>query len=97
MGTVGITSVGMFGNMGGWPITIGFHSLEFALGGISKKPKVVDGRTEVRECLSLTVMLDEDVTYGGPAARFTARLAELVQDGFRLDRKFGEFTDPRQF
>jgi hypothetical protein len=38
----------MFGDIGGWPINIGFHSLEFALGGISEKPKVVDGRTEIR-------------------------------------------------
>jgi len=38
MGTVGITSVGMFGNMaGGWPIAIGYHSLEIALGGITRK------------------------------------------------------------
>jgi pyruvate/2-oxoglutarate dehydrogenase complex dihydrolipoamide acyltransferase (E2) component len=84
MGTVGITSVGMFGSIGGWPINIGFHSLEFALGGISKKLTVVDGRDEVRQCLSLTVMFDEDVIYGAPAARFTTRLAELVQDGYGL-------------
>lgn len=85
MGTVGITAVGMFGNIGGWPITIGFHSLEFALGGITKKLKIVEGGTEVREYLSLTVIFDEDVTYGAPAARFTQRLAELVQDGFGLE------------
>jgi pyruvate/2-oxoglutarate dehydrogenase complex dihydrolipoamide acyltransferase (E2) component len=45
---------------------------------------VVDGRTEVREYLSLTVMFDEDVIYGAPAARFAARLADLVQDGYGL-------------
>jgi len=84
MGTVDVTAVGMFGNIEGWPITIGFHSLEFALGGISKKPKEVDGGTELREYLSVTVMFDEDVTYGAPAARFTARLAEVIQDGYGL-------------
>ncbi|MGD0978717.1 MAG: 2-oxo acid dehydrogenase subunit E2 [Candidatus Bathyarchaeia archaeon] len=55
-----------------------------ARAGISKKPRVVDGRTEVREYLSLTVMFDEDVIYGAPAARFAARLADLVQDGYGL-------------
>jgi pyruvate/2-oxoglutarate dehydrogenase complex dihydrolipoamide acyltransferase (E2) component len=84
MGTVGVTSIGMFGNFGGWPIHIGFHSLEFALGGISKKPKVVDGKTEVREYLSVTMLFDHDVVDGAPAARFIARLAELIQDGFGL-------------
>jgi pyruvate/2-oxoglutarate dehydrogenase complex dihydrolipoamide acyltransferase (E2) component len=58
--------------------------LEFALGGISKKPKVVDGKTEVREYLSVTMLFDHDVVDGAPAARFIARLAELVQDGYGL-------------
>jgi len=83
MGTVGMTSLGMFGNIG-WPINIGFHSLEFAVGSISRKPKVGDGRTEIREYLNVTIMVDHDVIDGAPAARFTARLAELVQNGFGL-------------
>lgn len=83
MGTVGVTSLGMFGNIG-WPINIGFHSLEFALGSISKKPKIGDEGTEIREYLNVTVMIDHDVVDGAPAARFTARLAELTQDGFGL-------------
>jgi hypothetical protein len=32
METIGITSVGMFGDIGGWPINIGFHSSRFAVG-----------------------------------------------------------------
>ncbi len=84
MGTVGVTSIGMFGNFWGWPINIGFHSLEFALGGISKKPVVVGDKTEIRKYLSVTMMFDHDVVDGAPATRFTARLAELVQDGYGL-------------
>ena len=84
MGTVGVTSLGMFGKTGGWPINIGFHSLEFAIGGISEKPTVIDGKVETREYLNLTVMIDHDVIDGAPAARFTARLAELVQECFGL-------------
>ena len=84
MGTVGVTSLGMFGKDMAWPINIGFHSLEFALGGISQKPKVIDGNTETRKCLSVTMMFDHDVIDGAPAARFASRLAELVQDGFGL-------------
>ena len=87
MGTVGVTSLGMFGKGStGWPINIGFYSLEFAIGGISEKPRVVDGKTETREYLSVTVMFDHNVIDGAPAARFTARLAKLVQDGFGLAR-----------
>jgi len=84
MGTVGVTAVGMFGNIGGWPINIGFHSLEFALGGISKKGVMIDDKTEIREYLSVTVMLDHDAIDGAPATRFITRLAELVQNGYGL-------------
>jgi len=84
MGTVGVTAVGMFGNIGGWPVNIGFHSLEFALGGISRKGVMIDDKTEVREYLSVTVMFDHDVIDGAPAARFITRLAELIKEGYNL-------------
>jgi pyruvate/2-oxoglutarate dehydrogenase complex dihydrolipoamide acyltransferase (E2) component len=58
--------------------------LEFAIGGITEKPTVIDDKAETREYLNLTVMIDHDVIDGAPAARFTARLAELVQECFRL-------------
>ncbi len=84
LGTVGITSVGMFGNITGWPITTSLHGLFFALGGITKKPGVVDNKIEIREYLNITVMFDHDVVDGAPAARFIARLTELVENGFGL-------------
>lgn len=84
-GTVGITAVGMFGPGGGWPLTIRLHPLDFALGGISQKPGVVKGQIRVREFISVTVMLDHDVVDGAPAARFIARLRDLVENGFALN------------
>ena len=81
MGTVGVTAVGMFGEFGGWPVNIGFHSLKFALGGVSRRQILVDGKPATREYLSVTLMFDHDVIDGAPAARFTARLAQLVQEG----------------
>lgn len=54
-GTVGITSVGMFGTRDGWGIAPDSHSLCLIVGGIATKPAVVDGRIEPREILSLTV------------------------------------------
>lgn len=84
MGTVGVTAVGMFGNIGGWPINIGFHSLEFALGGISRKGVMIGDKTEIHEYLSVTVMLDHDIIDGAPAAQFITRLAGLIQEGYGL-------------
>jgi pyruvate/2-oxoglutarate dehydrogenase complex dihydrolipoamide acyltransferase (E2) component len=87
LGTVGITSVGMFGKITGWPITTSLHGLFFALGGITKKPGVVDDKIEIREYLNMTVMFDHDVVDGAPAARFIARLTELVENGLELAEK----------
>ena len=83
--TVGVTAVGMFGTGGGWAIPFGVHTLDVALGGIAEKPGVVDGRIEIREYLCLTLCFDHDVIDGGPAARFTQRLKELIESGYGLD------------
>ena len=83
-GTVLVTSIGMFGTGGGWGIPVPNHSLQLTLGGIGEKPGVVDHRVEVREYLSVTVSFDHDVIDGAPAARFTQRLKELIENGYGL-------------
>ncbi|MFX0055560.1 MAG: 2-oxo acid dehydrogenase subunit E2 [Promethearchaeota archaeon] len=86
MGTVAVTAVGMFGKGGGWAIPIGLHSVVFALGGISTKPRNYEDPTELGEFLNMTVMFDEEVSLGAPATRFLARLSELMQTGFGLEK-----------
>ncbi len=84
MGTVAVTAVGMFGKGGGWAIPIGLHSVVFALGGISTKPRNYANPAELGEFLNMTVMFDEEISLGAPATRFLARLSELMQAGFGL-------------
>ena len=84
MGTVLVTSLGMFGSFTGYALPISMDPLTFAIGSVSKKPGVVDDRVEVREFLHLTTLFDHDVVDGGPAARFTARLAELLESSHGL-------------
>jgi pyruvate/2-oxoglutarate dehydrogenase complex dihydrolipoamide acyltransferase (E2) component len=85
MGTVVITSLGMYGKLSGWGISAGLHTLCCTLGGIVKKPRVMEGRVESREFLHLTLLIDHDIVDGAPAARFVARLNELVEQGWGLD------------
>lgn len=85
MGTVAVTAVGMFGKGGGWAIPIGLHSVVFALGGISTKPRNYANPVELGEFLNVTVMFDEEVSLGAPATRFLASLSELMQAGFGLE------------
>jgi 2-oxoacid dehydrogenases acyltransferase (catalytic domain) len=86
-GTVVVTSVGMFGQTGGFGL--GFlpcHTLGLTVGGIVKKPAVAeDGSIQVRDFLNLTVSFDHDIVDGAPAARFTQKLVEILQSGSVLD------------
>ena len=85
MGTVGLTSVGMFGDGAGWGIPASSPTaLMVTVGGIGEKQVVVDGSASVREYLSLTISVDHDVVDGAPAARFTRRLKELIEGGYGL-------------
>jgi pyruvate/2-oxoglutarate dehydrogenase complex dihydrolipoamide acyltransferase (E2) component len=84
-GTVGISSVGMFGKGAGWGIPPATPTLMITLGGIGEKPGVVDGHIAMREYLSITISFDHDIIDGAPAARFTQRLKELIESGYGLN------------
>ena len=83
-GTVLLTAVGMFGAGAGWGIPLVGYTLNVTIGGIAEKPGVVDGRIEIREYLSLTVSFDHDIVDGAPAARFTERFKDLIENGYGL-------------
>lgn len=86
-GTVGISSVGMFGKgHSGWGISGGTHVLDLVAGGTARKLAEVDGRIESRDILSLTIIFDHDVIDGAPATRFTRRLVELIEAGYGLEK-----------
>jgi pyruvate/2-oxoglutarate dehydrogenase complex dihydrolipoamide acyltransferase (E2) component len=85
VGTVGITSVGMFGKGAGWGIPPAMPTLMITVGGIGEKPILVDGHIALRDYLSLTISFNHDVIDGAPAARFTQRLKDLIESGSGLD------------
>ncbi|MFX1329708.1 MAG: 2-oxo acid dehydrogenase subunit E2 [Promethearchaeota archaeon] len=84
MGTIIVSSVGMFGKLHGWPIPTTNHPLAFGVGGITKKPGVIDDKIEIREYLTMTVLFNHDVVDGAPATRFISHLGELIESGFGL-------------
>lgn len=83
-GTVGLTSVGTFGRGIGWGIAPMNHTTTLVVGGLARKPGLVEGRIEAREFLCLTLTLDHDIIDGAPAARFVRRLTELIESGAGL-------------
>ena len=85
MGTVGLTSLGMFGTGAGWGIPASSPTpLMLTVGGIGAKRVDVDGQPTTREYLSLTISVDHNLVDGAPAARFTQRLKELIESGYGL-------------
>ena len=85
LGTVGVTAIGMMGKFPGWVIPMGGATATIlGVGGITKKPGVVNDEIKIREYLSLTVTVDHDVVDGGPLARFVERLTELIENAYEL-------------
>jgi pyruvate/2-oxoglutarate dehydrogenase complex dihydrolipoamide acyltransferase (E2) component len=89
-GTVGLTAVGMFGTGAGWGIPVEYRTLGITLGGIAEKPGVIDGQIAIREYLCMTLSFNHAMIDGAPAARFTARLKELIESGYSLEDFTGE-------
>ncbi len=84
-GTVAVTAVGMFAGGGGSAIAPPtLMSLQVVVGGMTPRPRVVEGQIKVRDILDLTVTIDHNVVDGAPAARFGAALRELIENATAL-------------
>ena len=82
-GTVSVSSLGMFAQGGGWGFPITYHT-QLTVGGIAQKPVLVNGRVKAREMVDLTLSFDHALIEGAQAARFSARLKELVEGAYGL-------------
>ena len=77
MGTIGVTSVGMYGEGSGHGIAFQVHTLDVVIGGIETRTGPEPGTGQ--EKLAVTLMFDHDVVDGAPAARFAAHLRTIVE------------------
>jgi pyruvate/2-oxoglutarate dehydrogenase complex dihydrolipoamide acyltransferase (E2) component len=84
-GTVAVTSVGMFGHGGGWAVSPTNYTVQLTVGGISERPRVVDGAVTTREFLHLTATFDHDVVDGAAATRFVRRVGELLENAHGIE------------
>jgi pyruvate/2-oxoglutarate dehydrogenase complex dihydrolipoamide acyltransferase (E2) component len=81
-GTVGLTTLGMFGKGGGWGIPLVWKSpLSVCVGGIAERPAFVGDAIAKREFLCVTVAFNHDIVDGAPATRFVNGFKELVETG----------------
>jgi pyruvate/2-oxoglutarate dehydrogenase complex dihydrolipoamide acyltransferase (E2) component len=77
----------MFAGGEGFGITpLTLMSLEVIVGGMSQRPRVIDGEDAVRDVLDLTLVIDHKVVDGAPAARFGAEFRALVESAAVISR-----------
>jgi pyruvate/2-oxoglutarate dehydrogenase complex dihydrolipoamide acyltransferase (E2) component len=79
MGSVIVTSLGMFGQIPGWFVHYSIHPLAFGIGAITRKPAVVGDQIVARDFLHLTVLMDHNVVDGAYMARFVADLCRRLE------------------
>jgi pyruvate/2-oxoglutarate dehydrogenase complex dihydrolipoamide acyltransferase (E2) component len=93
LGTVGVTSIGMYTKGGGTSIPIAVENISINVGGIDKKPGYPinkDGsldlnKIEPRDYLWLTFNIDHTTVDGAPTARFIADFRERLSNAYGLD------------
>ena len=86
---VAMSAVGMFGAGAGWAIALTPATVQLTVGGIGRRPVLVDGELVEHELLSLTISFDHEIIDGAPAARFAERLRQLVEgaDGLPAEER----------
>jgi len=91
-GTVTVSAVGMVGTGAGWGIPPSSPSICWVtVGGIGHKREQIEGEAVERDYLSLTVSFDHRMIDAAPAARFTERLKQLLENA---DTLRDEMTGP---
>jgi len=84
-GTIGVAAIGMKGILPGGVIPMGASTTIFVVvGGITKKPGVINDEIAIREYLHLTITADHDIVDGGPLARFVERLTKLIENAYGI-------------
>jgi hypothetical protein len=85
MGTVGLTSVGMYGRGGGLGLPFLVHTLDVLVGGLETRPGYGPaGDLGPRRYLSVAVQVDHDLVDGAPLARFLADFREDLEQAHGL-------------
>jgi pyruvate/2-oxoglutarate dehydrogenase complex dihydrolipoamide acyltransferase (E2) component len=83
-GVVAVTSIGMFGQGGLWPVPLTSATVTVAVGSIARRPVLRDGIVEEREQLCLTLSFNHDLIDGAPAARFAKEFVNELSSGREL-------------
>ena len=85
--TFTITNVGSLGGIFATPIINYPESAILALGKISDKPVILNGKIEIKKILPFSLTFDHRILDGAEAARFANKFIELLQNPKKLNAK----------
>jgi pyruvate/2-oxoglutarate dehydrogenase complex dihydrolipoamide acyltransferase (E2) component len=60
-------------------------TLTVTVGGIAKKPGVLEDRIEIQEYLDTTISIDHDIVDGAPMVRFVNYFRKRIETGVGLE------------
>jgi pyruvate dehydrogenase E2 component (dihydrolipoamide acetyltransferase) len=83
-GTFTISNLGMFGMHNFTPIINPPEACILAVNAIVEKPVVIDGAIEIRPISVLGLTADHRILDGADAAKFLARIKELIENPYLL-------------
>jgi pyruvate/2-oxoglutarate dehydrogenase complex dihydrolipoamide acyltransferase (E2) component len=83
-GTVGFTSIGMFGSGTTFAIPITPMTTTIAMGTIVQRPMLINKQLVNRDFLCLTLACDHEIIDGAPMMRFIMRMRELIENCFEI-------------
>lgn len=83
-GTFTISNLGMFGMQNFTPIINPPEACILAVNAIVEKPVVIDGAVEIRPMSVIGLTADHRILDGADAARFLARIKELIENPYLL-------------
>ena len=83
-GTFTITNLGLYGIDAFTPVINPPEAAILGVGQLRPKASVVDGEVVARMSLTLSLTFDHRIVDGGPAARFLARVKELIEQPYLL-------------
>jgi pyruvate dehydrogenase E2 component (dihydrolipoamide acetyltransferase) len=78
-GTFTVSNLGMYGVTEFTAVINPPQAGILAVGALQQEPRVVDGKIVPRHVMRITVVADHRILYGADAARFLARIRELLE------------------
>jgi 2-oxoisovalerate dehydrogenase E2 component (dihydrolipoyl transacylase) len=83
--TIAVSNTGSYGSEYGTPLLNPGHAVTMALGVISPRALVVDGRVEARQACTISLTFDHRVLDGATVGRAFGALVELLESRERLE------------